>query len=724
MALEHRAEEGELHDIRAGGDDERRDEGLVSDGYRRGERENVCREQLGFSQRLEIEGGNDLGEEVDATGDLELDVTGDAFQDLRDVLEPGLPVDRVADRLRFLREHLVHELVDRVAGEEVVDVDGFPLAGPVDTILRLLGRFGGVLEIDDDDVVRRGDREAAVEAVEGRDDRGTPGGGGEVLDEGEPLLRRHLGGDREDAETMPFQVLHDRRDHRPEAGEDDRLLAPVRRVADDLAHLLELVPRLGLEVSAIEVVDRDGTGRRVPELPERGGDDPHVRVPLVLAKRLRDRLLRPRCVAAVEARPRLVEIEEDDPPFLRREDVDVVLPATHGERRHEPPETIEVTDFREELRAPFVKGVLELARHELVRAEFVQEALGPSAVGVREEGIVETEEPRDVPEDVRRVSLHDRAGEDELPFRSHRPHGTAAEGVLRLRELRFVDEDGTEELLQPLVRRPLPAVAGGGPRLVPAAVAVAAPPLAHVHALRTLLDHVFVGALADGARRLRVVGDVVVKDAVLRVLDALPRVVDAGAREGEELERGDVELRRCGEMLPSLLVLDGGDAAVRRKAPGVEAELPEFIEPILNERGLADYEDALESARPRPSRGRDGLPAALLVAEVAEQLHGEPGDVFSLKREQKRRRARDRRAVLRETRGNDRVEIGDIREIEGGGQKLDVRGVDFAERARAAIGHDLEREVAAIDGGDELDVFLRSLVPRRFDGGRFTIANP
>src|ERR1043165_1304639 len=104
MALEHRAEEGELHDIRAGGDDERRDEGLVSDGYRRGERENVWRERLGFSQRLEIEGGNDLGEEVDATGDLELDVTGDAFQDLRDVLEPGLPVDRVADRLRFLRE--------------------------------------------------------------------------------------------------------------------------------------------------------------------------------------------------------------------------------------------------------------------------------------------------------------------------------------------------------------------------------------------------------------------------------------------------------------------------------------------------------------------------------------------------------------------------------------------------------------------------------------------
>src|ERR1043165_9836768 len=239
-----------------------------------------------------------------------------------------------------------------------------------------------------------------------------------------------------------------------------------------------------------------------------------------------------------------------------------------------------------------------------------------------------------------------------------------------------------------------------GPRLLPARVCVPARPLAHVHALRTLLDHVFIGALADGARRLRVVGDVVVKDAVLRVLDALPRVVDAGAREGEELERGDVELRRCGEMLPSLLVLDGGDAAVRRKAPGVEAELPEFIEPILNERGLADYEDALESARPRPSRGRDGLPAALLVAEVAEQLHGEPGDVFSLKREQKRRRARDRRAVLRETRGNDRVEIGDIREIEGGGQKLDVRGVDFAERARGAIGHDLEREVAAIDGGD------------------------
>src|ERR1043165_9154050 len=97
-----------------------------------------------------------------------------------------------------------------------------------------------------------------------------------------------------------------------------------------------------------------------------------------------------------------------------------------------------------------------------------------------------------------------------------------------------------------------------------------------------LLDDVFVRALADGACRLRVVADVVVEDAVFAVLHARPRVVDARAREREELETRDVELRVFGEKSPSLLVLQRRHAAVRRETPDVEAKLPELVEPVLD----------------------------------------------------------------------------------------------------------------------------------------------
>src|SRR3954451_12462074 len=113
-------------------------------------------------------------------------------------------------------------------------------------------------------------------------------------------------------------------------------------MAHNLADLLELVPRFGVEIAAVEVVDGDRTRRGVAELPERGRDHAHVRVALTLAKRLRDRVFGPLGVATVEPRVRLVEVEEHDPPFLRREDIDVVLPATHSEGRHEPPEAIEI----------------------------------------------------------------------------------------------------------------------------------------------------------------------------------------------------------------------------------------------------------------------------------------------------------------------------------------------------------------------------------------------
>src|SRR5581483_5379943 len=83
--------------------------------------------------------------------DLELHVAGDAFQDLRDVLESRLAVDRVANRLGLLHEDLVHELVDRVATEQVRNVDGLRLTRTVDAILRLLRRFRAVFEIDEDD---------------------------------------------------------------------------------------------------------------------------------------------------------------------------------------------------------------------------------------------------------------------------------------------------------------------------------------------------------------------------------------------------------------------------------------------------------------------------------------------------------------------------------------------------------------------------------------------
>jgi hypothetical protein len=62
----------------------------------------------------------------------------------------------------------VHDLVDRVAGEKVEDRPVCRRADARD--LRFARWLPGVLKVDEDDVVRGGDREAAIETVKGRDD--------------------------------------------------------------------------------------------------------------------------------------------------------------------------------------------------------------------------------------------------------------------------------------------------------------------------------------------------------------------------------------------------------------------------------------------------------------------------------------------------------------------------------------------------------------------------
>ena len=80
--------------------------------------------------------------------------------------------------------------------------------------------------------------------------------------------------------------------------------------------------------------------------------------------------------------------------------------------------------------------------------------------------------------------------------------------------------------------------------------------------------------------------------------------------------------------------------------------------------------------------------------------------------------------MLRETLGNDGLEIRHLRKFERGREEFDLGRVDFTERAEARVGDDFEREVAAIDGGDELDLPPFPLVEDRLDGGDFAVTDP
>jgi hypothetical protein len=166
------------------------------------------------------------------------------------------------------------------------------------------------------------------------------------------LLRLYLGGDGKNGETVLPEMPHDRCDHDAKTGKDDGLLAAVGGSAHKLTDLLELVPRLGLEYPAIEVIARDRTGGGIAKFPERARDDPHVRVAIRFAERLCDGLLRPFAVDGVETAVGGVHVEEHDLTLFRRKDEDVVLAAPNGEGRHQAPEAIEITDLGKHLPRP------------------------------------------------------------------------------------------------------------------------------------------------------------------------------------------------------------------------------------------------------------------------------------------------------------------------------------------------------------------------------------
>jgi hypothetical protein len=92
------------------------------------------------TKRPQRDVGDDRREELDALRDLELHVTGDALEDLGDIFKPRLTFDRVPNGLRFLHEDLVHDLVNGVSAQEIVDVDRLCLTGPMDAIFRLPAR--------------------------------------------------------------------------------------------------------------------------------------------------------------------------------------------------------------------------------------------------------------------------------------------------------------------------------------------------------------------------------------------------------------------------------------------------------------------------------------------------------------------------------------------------------------------------------------------------------
>ena len=109
-------------------------------------------------------------EELDTLRYLHLHVAGHALQNFRDVEEARLAVDRVLDGFRLLRDDFVHHLVDGVGGQEHFHEDVLRLPRPMNAVRSLVGRFGAVLQINEDDVIRRGDGVAAVEAIERCDD--------------------------------------------------------------------------------------------------------------------------------------------------------------------------------------------------------------------------------------------------------------------------------------------------------------------------------------------------------------------------------------------------------------------------------------------------------------------------------------------------------------------------------------------------------------------------
>jgi hypothetical protein len=113
----------------------------------------------------------------------------------------------------------------------------------------------------------------------------------------------------------------------------------------------------------------------------------------------------------------------------------------------------------------------------------------------------------------------------------------------------------------------------------------------------------------------------------------------------------------------------------------VKPELPELVQPVLDEGRLTNDEDALESAHSRPGCGRDRLPSALLVPKVTERLRCEPRDVLLLKRKEKRREAFDGVRCCAD--GMERWLAGrDLGKVECGREVFDLGGIDFAKRTR------------------------------------------
>src|SRR5207247_1754518 len=107
----------------------------------------------------------------------------------------------------------------------------------------------------------------------------------------------------------------------------------------------------------------------------------------------------------------------------------------NGEGRHEAPEAVQVTDLGKHFPAAFRERVLELSRDILNGGELGKKALRAAAIRIRKQRVIEAEEPRDVPENVVREALHERARENEFALRLQGADRASAERVLRLREL-------------------------------------------------------------------------------------------------------------------------------------------------------------------------------------------------------------------------------------------------------------------------------------------------